>query len=195
VELEVVDPHDEHLAAVRPHADVVVVVGGLRAPRQRALVDLAVPEALDEDLRVARVGDVIEVEAARVGVLATFVVDREHVPLERRRVDTEHLRALAVERARKRRDEPDLARVGGIADVDDVDAALRAGRIRPRVQVCEALVHCHVRDLLGHDLAEPDRRLELADDVHVLASGRQVADRRAVLPADVERGREAAPVG
>jgi hypothetical protein len=141
-----------------------------------------VARALDERPRVARVRDVIEIEAAAgFGVRALLVIGCEQVAFERLRVHGDDVSALPVEVPRHGRDEVDFLRRPWIPDVDYIHAALRARRLVPGVQVGEVLVDRQVGDLAGHDRTELIRGFELTDQLDVGARTREMSTWLAVL--------------
>ena len=202
-ELGVVDDHRERLRAVLPDEDRVGAVrdrGRILRGRGlglvRRVVGRLVAEALHQDLRVRRVADVVEVEAADAFVAARLVVDRQHVALEVGRVERDRVRALAVVGARQRRDEGELLRVlGSVTSTEKKPPRLQEGSAH-RSQVGRVLVDRDVRDLAGDDVGLGRigragvrvelvrvRRLELqlGEQLDVLARCRQVIEARAVL--------------
>jgi len=175
------------------HDDQVGAVSGL--PRKRA-VDLVrvvraiwctahgeVAEVLDELLRLERVRDIEQREAALVVLAASLVILDEQVAAEVGGVDPEDLHALPDEGVLVAVDEPDLDGFGRVGDVDDEDPAVvdALGTFtRPlfvRAKVGIALPDRDVGDLA---LADPGD-IDLADQRDVLDDRRQMSGVAAVL--------------
>ena len=196
VQLGVVDDDGVELAGVLPQEDRVRAVGHLGrvlggvARAGLGIVGGLVARALDEGHRSGGVRHVVEVEAADAVRAARLVVDGQDVAA----VEGHHVGALAVVGLRQRRHEGQLLRVRRVRDVGGEEPAAMAGVVRldrlgPRVQVSRLLIDREVGDLTHFDrlvvLRRPERRrrvdLELADQLDVLADGRQVVVETAVL--------------
>ena len=153
----------------REHAVDLVCGRAGRLVRHRT-----VAEALHERLRLARVRDVVEVEAAEAPLaVARLVVRDEQVAVEPPRLDVERLDTLARHAAGRGCDERDLLRARGVADVDHVDAVPRA-HAAPLAEIGEPVQDPDIGDPLAFGL-QGERR----DALHVRARRPEMA----ALPA------------
>ena len=87
--------------------------------------DRDVAEVFLQLLRVEWIGYIPQRDPGLVVLTAALVVDDQHVSGEVRRVEPDDLHALTDQGVLVGWDEADLEGIGGIADVDDVHAAIR----------------------------------------------------------------------
>jgi hypothetical protein len=157
--LAVVDEDRVCPASGIPREDAVNLVrrGLLRLAGARA-----VAEALDQCPRPPRVRDVVQVQPARAPLaVARLVVGHHDVAIERRRVDVQRLDAFARIAPVRSRDEPGLARPGGIAEVDDVDPVVLARAAAPGAEIGVPAEEGDVGDALPRGALQLEGRDEL----------------------------------